>query len=199
MAALQCGADASPTTETACYYAGGAEVCEMSTDVDAVMATLQIVLKEVERQSTTGKLPTHIVNKWIGQLPGVWTGRWRRLAIMVLFFCAPTIVSGHSWYDADCCSDKDCFPAENVVYYSYDRSYTADVHGRHVRVGPEVKKLPSRDGSYHACLRDRPGMPVRVKCWYVPANTQRQDAVEVANVVQPILHIGQAGGSRPQL
>ena len=98
--------------------------------------------------------------------------------MMVLFVCAPTIVSSHSWYDAECCSDKDCFPAANVVYYSYDRSYTADVHGRHVRVGPEVRKLPSRDGGYHAWLRDRPGMPVKVKCWYVPANTQRQDAVE---------------------
>jgi len=137
----------------------------MSTDVDAVIAT-----------------PTHIVNKRIGQLPGAWTGWRRRLLFIVLFFCAPTIVSGHSWYDADCCSDKDCFPAENVVYYSYDRSYTADVHGRHVRVGPEVKKLPSRDGGYHACLRDRPGMPVKVKCWYVPANTQRQDAVEAPHL-----------------
>src|SRR5262245_65279955 len=47
-----------------------AEVCEMSTDVDAVMTTLQIVLKEVERQSTTGKLPTHSVNKRIGQQIG---------------------------------------------------------------------------------------------------------------------------------
>ena len=154
----------------------------MSTDVDAVIAALRIVLKEVERQSTTSKFPTHIVNKWIGPLSGAWTGRWRRLVLIVLFFCAPTIVSGHSWYDADCCSDKDCFPAENVVYYSYDRSYTADVHGRHVRVGPEVKKLPSRDGGYHACLRDRPGMPVKVKCWYVPANTQRQDAVEAVRL-----------------
>ena len=153
----------------------------MSTDVDAVIATLRIVLNEVERQSTTSKFPTH-VNKGIGQLPGAWPRRWRRLVLIVLFFCAPTIVSGHGWYDADCCSDKDCFPAENVVYYSYDRSYTADVHGRHVRVGPEVKKLPSRDGGYHACLRDRPGMPVKVKCWYVPANTQRQDEVEAAGL-----------------
>jgi len=147
----------------------------MSTVVEAVIATLQIALKEAERQSTTSKLPT--VNKWIGPLPGAWEGWWRRLALMVLFACAPTIVSGHNWYDADCCSDKDCFPAANVVYYSYDHSYTADVHGRHVRVGPEVKKLPSRDGGYHACLRDRPGMPVRVKCWYVPANTQRHDGI----------------------
>jgi len=113
----------------------------------------------------------HTVNKWIGHVLGAWTGGWRRQVLIILFFCAPTLVSGHGWYDADCCSDRDCFPAENVVYYSYDRSYTADVHGRHVRVGPEVKKLPSRDGGYHACLRDRPGMPVKVKCWYEPANT----------------------------
>jgi hypothetical protein len=143
----------------------------MWTAVGAVMATLRTVLREVERQSPTHKFPIRVVKKWIGDLRGAWTGRGRRLVIVVLFFCAPTIVLGHSWYDAECCSDKDCFPAANVVYYSYDGSYTADVHGRHVRVGPEVKKLPSRDGGYHACLRDRPGMPVRVKCWYVPANT----------------------------
>ena len=100
--------------------------------------------------------------------------------MIVLFACAPTIVSGHCCYDADYCSDKDCFPAANVISYSYDRRYTADVHGRHVRVGPEVKKLPSWDGGYHAWLRDSPGMPVKVSCWYVPANTQRQDAVEFA-------------------
>jgi hypothetical protein len=145
----------------------------MSTNVDAVIAALRTVLKKLERQSTT-------LNKRIAQLPGAWTGPWSRLVLIVLF--APTIVSGHSWYDAECCSDKDCFPAKNVVYYSYDSSYTADVHGRHVRVGPEVKKLPSRDGGYHACLRDRPGMPVKVKCWYVPANTQRQNAVEAVGL-----------------
>ena len=149
----------------------------MLTDVGAVIATLRIALNEAKRQSTTSKPPTPTVNKWTGRLPGAWDGWWRQLALMVLFVCAPTIVSSHSWYDAECCSYKDCFPAANVVYYSYDRSYTADVHGRHVRVGPEVKKLPSRDGGYHACLRDRPGMPVKVKCWYVPANTQRQDRI----------------------
>jgi hypothetical protein len=143
----------------------------MSTDVDAVPETRPIVLRQIERQSTTSKFPAHIVQRWIGRVPGASTGRWTGLILIALFFCAPTIVSGHSWYDADCCSDKDCFPAANVVYYAYDRSYTADVHGRHVRIGPEVRKLPSRDGGYHACLRDRPGMPVRVKCWYVPANT----------------------------
>jgi hypothetical protein len=90
------------------------------------------------------------------------------LVSIALFFAAPAAVRGHGWYDAECCSDKDCFPARNVRYYAYDRSYTAEVHGHHVRVGPEVRKLLSLDAEYHACIRARPGMEIKVKCWYVP-------------------------------
>ena len=99
------------------------------------------------------------------------------LVAIALIFAAPAAVLGHSWYDADCCSDKDCFPATNVKYYAYDRSYTADVHGHHVRVGPEVRKLLSLDAGYHACIRARPGMEIRVKCWYVPGNSRKQDDI----------------------
>jgi hypothetical protein len=53
----------------------------VSKDVDAVIAALRIVLQEVERQTWSNTFDTHVVNKWIGQLPGAWTGRWNRLRL----------------------------------------------------------------------------------------------------------------------
>ena len=53
----------------------------MSSDVDAVIAALRIVLQEVERQTWVDSFEIHIVNKWIRQLPGAWTGRWNRLLL----------------------------------------------------------------------------------------------------------------------
>jgi hypothetical protein len=48
-----------------------------TSDVDAVIAALRSVLREAER--SVGYQKTKLVNRWIGQLPGAWRGRWRRL------------------------------------------------------------------------------------------------------------------------
>ncbi len=53
----------------------------MSADVDAVIAALQTVLHEAEERQRELWWNTHIVNRWIGQLPGAWWGRWRRLKL----------------------------------------------------------------------------------------------------------------------
>ena len=50
-----------------------------TSDVDAVIAALRAVLRDAEL--TSGTLPTNIINRWIGQLPGAWRGRWRRLKL----------------------------------------------------------------------------------------------------------------------
>jgi hypothetical protein len=50
------------------------------SDVDAVIAALRIVLREAEA-STNFYWETHIVNKWIYQLPGARWGRWRELRL----------------------------------------------------------------------------------------------------------------------
>ena len=50
-----------------------------TSDVDAVIAALRAVLRDAEQ--TSGSLPTKIVNRWIGQLPGAWRGRWRHLKL----------------------------------------------------------------------------------------------------------------------
>ena len=55
----------------------------MLSDVDAVIAALRVVLREVETHTnfsrTNAYWKTHIVNKWIYQLPGARWGRWREL------------------------------------------------------------------------------------------------------------------------
>jgi hypothetical protein len=52
----------------------------MSSNVDAVIAALRVVLHEAETR-TNPCWKTHIVNKWIYQLPGAWWGRWRELRL----------------------------------------------------------------------------------------------------------------------
>jgi hypothetical protein len=57
----------------------------MLSDVDAVIAALRVVLHEVETHTnfsrTKAYWETHIVNKWIYQLPGARWGRWRQLRL----------------------------------------------------------------------------------------------------------------------
>jgi hypothetical protein len=49
------------------------------SDIDAVIAALRAVLQEAGHGGTW--LKTNTVNRWIGQLPGAWWGRWRRLKL----------------------------------------------------------------------------------------------------------------------
>ena len=57
----------------------------MLSDVDAVIAALRVMLREVETHTkfsrTKAYWETHIVNKWIYQLPGARWGRWRELRL----------------------------------------------------------------------------------------------------------------------
>jgi hypothetical protein len=52
---------------------------------DAVIAALRVVLHEAETCANFSRTDfywkTHIVNKWIYQLPGAWWGRWRELRL----------------------------------------------------------------------------------------------------------------------
>ncbi len=52
----------------------------MSKDVDAVIAALKAALQDAEaRRFTVCK--SRVANRWINQLPGAWTGKWRHLKI----------------------------------------------------------------------------------------------------------------------
>ena len=50
-------------------------------DVDAVIAALRVVLQEADARSAELWWKTHIVNRWVDQLPGAWWGKWRQLRL----------------------------------------------------------------------------------------------------------------------
>ncbi len=53
----------------------------MSTDIDAVIAALKVVLQTVAAGSSTDQWEVKLVNRWINQLPGAGWGRWRQLKL----------------------------------------------------------------------------------------------------------------------
>ena len=87
----------------------------------------------------------------------------------------------HGWYDPDCCGGQDCAPIPSL-------SVTAGPDGWHVRLKPGEHPMvtrgpidavvpydearPSRDGHFHACVRDQSSpsavMAEPVICLYVP-------------------------------
>lgn len=52
----------------------------MAADVEAVIAALRVTLEEVQR-SEEPFWKAEAANRWISQLPGAWTGRWRKLVL----------------------------------------------------------------------------------------------------------------------
>lgn len=53
----------------------------MTEQREAVMCALRTVLVEAEARQGQLWWETHIVNRWIDQLPGAWRGKWRRLRL----------------------------------------------------------------------------------------------------------------------
>lgn len=56
----------------------------MTSTVDAVIAALKVALGEAER-SRASQWKTREANRWIGQLPGAWFGRWRNLKLKPIY------------------------------------------------------------------------------------------------------------------
>ena len=52
----------------------------MAADVEAVIAALRVVLEEAHK-SEDDFCKAETANRWISQLPGTWTGRWKKLVI----------------------------------------------------------------------------------------------------------------------
>lgn len=52
----------------------------MAADVEAVIAALRVALDEAENSDAT-YWKSEAANRWIGQLPGAWSGRWRKLKL----------------------------------------------------------------------------------------------------------------------
>jgi hypothetical protein len=52
----------------------------MTSQVDAVILALRSVLEDAERNHSS-YWETRTVNRWINQLPGAWTWKWRHLKL----------------------------------------------------------------------------------------------------------------------
>ena len=78
--------------------------------------------------------------------------------------------SGHSWYPRECCSDKDCMPANFVS--TDDRGNMIIVVGdRRIVVPADFAHRTSHDGQSHICFKvDDADHPTPV-CLFVPAGS----------------------------
>jgi hypothetical protein len=52
----------------------------MAADVEAVIAALRVALDEAQK-SNEADWKVEAANRWVGQLPGAWSGRWRKLVL----------------------------------------------------------------------------------------------------------------------
>lgn len=52
----------------------------MAANVDAVIAALRVVLEAAE-DNDASFIKVESANRWIEQLPGSWSGRWRKLVL----------------------------------------------------------------------------------------------------------------------
>lgn len=73
----------------------------------------------------------------------------------------------HSWYDADCCSDRDCEPVGAITFVASDpKSVPVMVVTTSFGtkpVTPETKIRESKDGRMHACIYQG-----KLICLYLP-------------------------------
>lgn len=73
----------------------------------------------------------------------------------------------HSWYDPDCCSDRDCEAVSNVSFVASDPksppSMVVTTSFGTKPVTPQTKIRESKDNKLHACIYQE-----RLICLYVP-------------------------------
>lgn len=112
------------------------------------------------------------------------------LSILVLV-AASKLVNAHSWYDPECCDNRDCVPVTKVEYLGHATVYHTMQYGpititneemrTQTQGGVQFSIRPSQDSKYHICvitympaIEDwEPGsgpqeVDKEVRCLYVP-------------------------------
>jgi hypothetical protein len=86
---------------------------------------------------------------------GMLMGMVLKMLVAAVLFASPSFA--HSWYPADCCSGKDCMPAEEVIKVGKGeyRVLYKDDEGkvRSIFVPPQIRPRLSRDVKAHICVR----------------------------------------------
>lgn len=76
-----------------------------------------------------------------------------------------------SWYPIDCCHDGDCRPVAKIVRAPHGLWMTT-VDGQTVLVGPNNRRLPSRDLRWHVCINhDIEAVPDTIRCVFEPPDS----------------------------
>ncbi len=91
------------------------------------------------------------------------------LLIMALIW--PSLAAAHSWYPRECCSDRDCMPADRIE--TDDRGDLRVVVGRlRIWVPRGFKVRPSFDRRIHICFREEQDLKFLMPlCLFVPAES----------------------------
>lgn len=83
------------------------------------------------------------------------------------FFVLFPVLKGqtHSWYDIDCCHDKDCAPVTSITKGpDKDTDLMMTIHGTYaIKRDGDFNRRPSKDGNFHVCANQ-----FRIICVYYP-------------------------------
>lgn len=89
------------------------------------------------------------------------------LLALLVFVALTRTARSHSWYDADCCSDRDCEPVSAVSFVaSQPNSVPVMVVTTSFGTKPvtaDTKIRESKDGRMHACIYQE-----KLICLYLP-------------------------------
>lgn len=76
-----------------------------------------------------------------------------------------------SWYPHECCHDGDCRPVTSIRPAPHGLWMTT-VDGQTVLVGPDNRRLPSRDTRWHVCINpDIEAVPDTIRCVFEPPDS----------------------------
>lgn len=87
------------------------------------------------------------------------------LSLMALVAGMLAVAHGHSWYDPDCCSDRDCAVA--TVFEKDGVLWLRNQHGEAPLPTTLVPRV-SRDENWHACFDYT---KTNLRCVYAPAGS----------------------------
>lgn len=78
----------------------------------------------------------------------------------ILWFCLTFILTAliaqaafaHSWYDPECCSDRDCAPITEPLKYNSKGEILAKTKHGYTIIPRDHKIRPSKDEDIHVCM-----------------------------------------------
>jgi len=107
----------------------------------------------------------------------IWLGMI--FSIILLIVLLTTTAGAHSWYDPDCCDERDCTPVINIEHFpGYQMWYTKLFDP--IRIGNKefngdfFSVRASQDSKYHICATewiDSGRLVTRIRCVYLPGTS----------------------------